>query len=96
MQMVMIYLEKYRFINKTKFFLFFFYRKSNLRLFNSNNFSINHIHSKNILHRDIKSQNIFLTKNNIVKLGDFGVSKALESTFAKSSIYYWNTLSREP
>ena len=46
--------------------------------------ALNHMHSKNILHRDIKPQNIFLTKNNIIKLGDFGVSKALESTFAKA------------
>jgi NIMA (never in mitosis gene a)-related kinase 1/4/5 len=32
------------------------------------------------LHRDIKSQNIFLTTNGTVKLGDFGISKILEST----------------
>jgi NIMA (never in mitosis gene a)-related kinase len=28
-----------------------------------------HIHSKRILHRDLKTQNIFLTRGNIVKLG---------------------------
>jgi len=33
------------------------------------------IHSKNILHRDIKAENIFLTKNNELKIGDFGISK---------------------
>ena len=37
--------------------------------------AIKHIHDKKILHRDIKSQNIFLTKNNIVKLGAFIISK---------------------
>lgn len=35
------------------------------------------MHSKNILHRDIKTQNMFLTSENIVKLGDFGIAKEL-------------------
>lgn len=33
------------------------------------------IHSQQINHRDIKLLNVFLTKNNIVKIGDFGISK---------------------
>lgn len=39
-----------------------------------------HVHSKNILHRDIKSQNIFLSKGGILKLGDFGISRVLNSS----------------
>ena len=38
------------------------------------------IHGRKVLHRDIKSSNIFLTGNNTVKLGDFGISKVLENT----------------
>ena len=45
---------------------------------------VKHIHKHNILHRDIKDQNIFLTKNFVVKLGDFGVSKILEGTRHKA------------
>jgi NIMA (never in mitosis gene a)-related kinase len=38
------------------------------------------VHRKKILHRDIKSSNIFLRSNGSVKLGDFGISKILEHT----------------
>ena len=40
------------------------------------------MHGKNILHRDIKSQNIFITKNDILKLGDFGISKQVDTKSA--------------
>ena len=35
-------------------------------------------HSKNILHRDIKTQNIFIDNNGVHKLGDFGISRELK------------------
>lgn len=38
------------------------------------------IHEKKILHRDIKTSNIFVTSNGTVKIGDFGISKILENT----------------
>jgi len=37
------------------------------------------MHSKNILHRDLKCQNLFLTREGILKIGDFGISKQLDT-----------------
>ncbi|CAL1581768.1 unnamed protein product [Knipowitschia caucasica] len=42
---------------------------------------LKHIHDKKILHRDIKTQNIFLTSRGTkVKLGDFGIARMLNNT----------------
>ncbi|KPA80698.1 putative serine/threonine-protein kinase Nek3 putativeprotein kinase [Leptomonas pyrrhocoris] len=43
-----------------------------------------HIHSKRILHRDLKSSNIFVTSKNHLKLGDFGVCTILAFPNAKA------------
>lgn len=49
-------------------------------------FGIQALHSKNVLHRDLKSANVFLTSNKYVKIGDFGISKVLDSTSAKTFV----------
>ncbi|XP_062902148.1 serine/threonine-protein kinase Nek9 isoform X1 [Mobula hypostoma] len=41
--------------------------------------AVAHIHSYGILHRDIKTLNIFLTKSDLIKLGDYGLAKRLNS-----------------
>jgi NIMA (never in mitosis gene a)-related kinase len=45
--------------------------------------AIKHVHDRKIIHRDLKTQNIFLTKNNDVKLGDFGIAKHLQHKIQK-------------
>jgi NIMA (never in mitosis gene a)-related kinase len=42
------------------------------------------LHSKSIMHRDIKCANIFLTKDNRAKLGDLNVSKVMKTDFSKT------------
>ena len=40
--------------------------------------AVKYLHSRKIIHRDIKVENIFLSQELSVKLGDFGISKVLE------------------
>ena len=40
---------------------------------------LNELHKKKIIHRDLKSANIFLMKNGICKLGDLNVAKVVEN-----------------
>ncbi|KAI3388389.1 hypothetical protein SNEBB_003749 [Seison nebaliae] len=39
--------------------------------------ALRYLHNLRILHRDLKTQNIFLNRNNIVRVGDLGIAKDL-------------------
>ncbi|KAM4583076.1 serine/threonine-protein kinase Nek4 [Fundulus diaphanus] len=41
--------------------------------------ALQYLHERNILHRDLKTQNIFLTKTSIIKVGDLGIARVLEN-----------------
>lgn len=39
--------------------------------------AVAYLHDNNVLHRDLKTANIFLTREQHVKIGDFGISKIM-------------------
>ena len=43
---------------------------------------LEYIHSRKILHRDIKSMNVFLVRDDVIRIGDLGVAKVLANTAA--------------
>lgn len=47
--------------------------------------AVQYVHSNSILHRDLKTQNIFLTNDGCIRLGDFGISRPLKGAMDLAS-----------
>merc|ERR1719486_1480389 len=75
-------------IQKAKKSMTKFAEQQILRWFTQALLALKFIHDKHILHRDLKSQNLFLTASGRLRIGDFGIAKVLDSTaaFAKTTI----------
>ena len=55
-----------------------------------------YLHDRKIIHRDIKSKNIFVTKKGLVNLGDFGISCVCRSQYEKRKSYKGTVLNMAP
>jgi translation initiation factor 2-alpha kinase 1 len=42
--------------------------------------AMSHVHDKNLIHRDLKPPNIFLSTDGVIKIGDFGLAKFVNDT----------------
>jgi len=75
-------------ISKTRKAMKTFAEEKIVRWFTEATLALKYMHDKHVLHRDLKSQNLFLTSQDRLRIGDFGISKVLESTgaFARTTI----------
>uniref|UniRef100_A0A182N9H3 non-specific serine/threonine protein kinase n=1 Tax=Anopheles dirus TaxID=7168 RepID=A0A182N9H3_9DIPT len=65
-----------------------------LNMFEQLTSAISYMHSQNILHRDLKTANVFLHGKGTVKVGDFGISKIMHTNVHAQTVlgtpYYFS------
>lgn len=52
---------------------------------------LSHMHSIGYIHRDIKPSNIYVTRDGVVKLGDFSISRSFHQTPASKTNFLENS-----
>jgi len=66
--------------------------KVTFKIFHQLTLALHFAHSKHIAHRDLKPQNIMLTSDMVVKVGDFGLARQLGypfSSYTKEIVTLW-------
>lgn len=58
--------------------------------------ALNEIHSKKIIHRKLNTKNIFISKNNQIKIGEFEKSKKLDYTLQNAKTLCFDSLDVSP
>lgn len=58
-------------------------RKVNFKIFRQIIEGIKHVHRQGIIHRDLKPANVFITGDGVIKIGDFGLARAVDNKDAQ-------------
>lgn len=68
-------------------------RKLNFKFFTQIIEGIKHVHRQGIIHRDLKPANVFITGEGVLKIGDFGLARAIDKEDTKKMANVANAIS---
>ena len=57
---------------------------------------LSYLHNRNVMHRDIKPDNLFISESGVIKLGDFGLAVQLEHSCSKRNTVCGTSLYMAP